>query len=171
MPTRKTSTTKKRQSKKQAEPAQRSRMTTTVYVISPESGRLIAKNKKTYNDLVAQGVIKPGTVKEYQIKKTGNKTWEQLKPKTRSQRLEMYKKHPEMFMLPPRSDLADKSLNQDNRPKYPIATYEHPDKVNCQGVKAALARVHMEHLSRTNPKRRAYIVQNITKALNQNCRA
>ena len=78
----------------------------------------------------------------------------------------MFKTHPEVFMLPPNSQ-----YNDENMPKYPIATASEPDVVNCTGVKSALNRVHMESKSRNNPKRMAFIVKNIRTALDTYCAA
>jgi hypothetical protein len=139
-----------------------------VWIINPESGRLIQVGKNTYEDLVKRKVVTSKTTKYY-IKR-GPVPWEQIAPKSKVVRRDMFAKHPEMFMLWPKSRLHDPSLNQDDEPKYPIATAEKPGVVNCHGVQAALRRVHMDKASIANPKRQAHIIKQIKKVLDTHCR-
>lgn len=179
MPTKKKGTRKSRKSSK-SPPRKSSKKGGTnknkdaseseLWVINPESGRMVQKGKPTYERLKASGQLKK--LQHYRIPKS-KVPWEQAKPKGKK-REEMYKAHPEMFALEPKSEFekrGERPLNQDERPKYPVASADRPDKVSCYGIKSEMRRLHMDRRSIADPKRMAYIQARFIELLNENCLA
>jgi hypothetical protein len=142
-----------------------------LWVINPDSGRMVQKGKPTYERLKEEGRLKGLT--HYRIPMQAPGSWEKAKPKGKA-RLKMYEKHPEMFALEPKSEFekrGERALNQDEKPKYPMATEADPAHVSCYGVKSEMRRLHMERRSRADPKRMAHVQNKLKKALDKNCKA
>jgi hypothetical protein len=146
------------------------RQESEIWLISPKTNQLIVENGKTYNDLLKAGVNLKKQPR-YFIK-AGGRPWSEVEPKG-AERKALYAKHPNLFMLKPSSDLAregyDPSLNQDEKPKYPIAGVD--GVVNCRGVKAALRRANLDRLNKAHPARKAHVIDNIKHALDKYCSA
>jgi hypothetical protein len=131
---------------------------------------MVQQGKPTYERLKAEGRLADLT--HYRIKKLAG-GWERVKPKGKV-RVEMYKEHPEMFGLEPKSVFkkrGERPLNQNEYPKYPMATAAEPDKVSCYGIKSEMRRLHMERRSRADPKRMAHVQRKLEAALDKNCKA
>lgn len=142
-----------------------------VWVISPETGRFLKKDSRTYAALKTRGLIKD--IGEY-VMPPARALWRDIKPQ-KGERDEMFAKYPHMFLLPPKWALPEKDqdLNQDDEPKYPIASAAHPSKVDCNGLRAANNRAHLDRRNRGNDpvaKRRfKFIMKGLHAALDAYC--
>ena len=140
----------------------------TLYVLNPNTFRLLEVGKPTYLRLMRDGVLDKDSP-EYDVE-TSVARWTDVQPR-KPERMTMYDKHKDMFMLPPHWDLpkAQQHLNKDDWAKYPIATATRPGVPVCQGIKAALVRLSLNKTFFHDRELHDYVFCNIMRALHTHC--